>query len=91
ELNFYNLFLEDSKYKTDAAENKFIKHADGVIDIDDEKLRRVSINYEEGDMFVFSGGRIWHRVEHVKGKTTRITLGGFIGKSKIDEGYKFWA
>ena len=91
DLTLYDLFWSETQTKADAAENKIITDGDRRIDIDDLSLSRISLNYNEGDMFVFAGGRIWHRVESVKGETTRMTIGGFIGKSKGTKEYKYWA
>lgn len=48
---------------------------------DEELLRRDYFNPEVGSLVVFSGGKIWHRVEKVKLAPSRITLGGFLSFS----------
>lgn len=48
----------------------------------------LSIN--EGDLIIFDGGEIWHRVEIVNGEKNRITFGGFLGLSKNDEIIYHW-
>ena len=45
----------------------------------------------KGALLVFSGGQYWHRVERVLGTKTRITIGGFIGKSKDGSKIFVWS
>ncbi len=45
----------------------------------------------EGDMIVFDGGRIFHRVVPVEGETPRWTLGGFMALSANGERVYFWS
>jgi hypothetical protein len=51
----------------------------------------VSLPVDAGDMVVFAGGRIWHKVADVKGETNRVTVGGFIAKSRNQAGYYIWS
>lgn len=44
-----------------------------------------SIRMEQGDLIVFAGGRVWHKVTQVQGKKPRYTIGGFIATSKLEE------
>jgi hypothetical protein len=44
-----------------------------------------------GDMIVFDGGRIFHRVVPVQGDTPRWTLGGFMALSADRDGVLFWS
>lgn len=44
-------------------------------------LRRDQLNLPAGSLIVFSGGKIWHRVETVRNAPSRITLGGFLSFS----------
>jgi len=44
-----------------------------------------------GDLLIFNGGRIWHRIEIVQGNVNRITLGGFIGFSANKNEIYFWS
>jgi hypothetical protein len=44
-----------------------------------------------GDVLIFSGGPIWHRVEDIKGDTSRITYGGFLNFSKDGKELFYWA
>lgn len=44
-----------------------------------------------GDMILFTGGRIWHRVAPVEGDAERVTIGGFVAFSKDEEQVLFWS
>ena len=56
-----------------------------------KKVKRISISPEPGDMIVFSGGQIWHKVEYIKGNTNRLTLGGFLSFTKDNKGLHIWS
>ena len=61
------------------------------LDLEDERaVRRQFIDPDPGDMILFSGGPIWHRVELVKGAAERITFGGFMALTHDDRGIRFW-
>lgn len=90
ELTLYDLFWEDAKYKDDALNNEY------VLSDQNEKIFIDSLKKEEyrpaaGDVLIFSGGRIWHRVEEISGNTSRLTLGGFINFSKDNEFLYYWS
>ena len=57
---------------------------------DPSKVRRQLINPKPGDLIIFGGGHIWHRVETVEGPRDRITLGGFLANSNDDQSIYFW-
>lgn len=46
-----------------------------------KKRKRHSIVPKAGDLIVFNGGNVWHKVEDIVGAKNRITFGGFLGKS----------
>jgi hypothetical protein len=48
---------------------------------DKENLKRMYIQPPAGSLVVFSGGKIWHRVETILTSPSRITLGGFLSFS----------
>jgi hypothetical protein len=56
-----------------------------------KKIKRISIAPEAGDMIVFSGGQIWHKVEYIKGSKNRMTLGGFLSFTKDNKGLYMWS
>jgi hypothetical protein len=45
----------------------------------------------EGDLIVFPGGQLYHRIEEVYGNKARITMGGFIGYSKENKDVYYWS
>ncbi len=46
---------------------------------------------EPGDMILFTGGRIWHRVAPVSGTRRRVTIGGFVALSLDGDRVFFWS
>jgi hypothetical protein len=70
---------------------KTLQKEDGtVLDIEDwVQVPRQMFRPEAGDMILFAGGQIWHRVEYVKGSRSRITFGGFLSMGH-DEGEIFY-
>lgn len=44
-----------------------------------------------GDMVLFTGGRIWHRVTPVEGTVPRITIGGFVAESADGAEVFYWS
>jgi hypothetical protein len=46
---------------------------------------------EEGDLLLFAGGNIWHRVLTVQGNKSRITIGGFIAETNMPGRYYIWS
>lgn len=44
-----------------------------------------------GDMVLFNGGRIWHRVADVEGERPRVTIGGFTTFDNALERVLFWS
>jgi len=55
-----------------------------------EDIRRFTVRPESGDVLVFRGGPIWHRVENIGGASPRITFGGFINFSKDGKEFFYW-
>ncbi len=58
---------------------------------DAEKLHRQSLHLNAGSLLVFSGGKIWHRVEKVRSAPSRITLGGFLSFSENFKNLYAWS
>jgi hypothetical protein len=44
-----------------------------------------------GDMLVFDGGRYYHRVSKIVGRTPRRTIGGFLGFSQAHDRVYYWS
>jgi len=70
-----------------------IQLADGsVIDpIKSRKVKKMTLDLKPGDMLMFSGGPIWHKVTMVEGKHDRITLGGFFSTTADGKNIVTWA
>ncbi len=56
-----------------------------------EELYRAQIELREGDLVVFAGGQMYHRIEEVYGARMRVTMGGFIGFSKSNKDIYYWS
>jgi len=44
-----------------------------------------------GDMILFQGGQLWHRVATVEGAKDRITFGDFLGFFKDKNKIAYWS
>ncbi len=58
---------------------------------DESQLKYYKIAPNEGDLILFSEGELWHRVSAVVGNVSRLTLGGFMTRSKDDKSLKMWS
>lgn len=56
-----------------------------------EQIKRFLVKPSPGDILVFRGGAIWHRVEPIFGQLPRITFGGFMSFSADGERIHYWA
>ena len=74
-------------------ENELLEDEDKqTIDIvNDVNVQRHFIKPEPGDLLLFAGGNVWHRVEKVGGEQSRITLGGFIAETTTPDKYYIWS
>ncbi|MBE15866.1 MAG: hypothetical protein CL867_06420 [Cytophagaceae bacterium] len=90
ELTLYNLRWDHVKKKMSATT---LRDLSGKLhDLTNKKsVKRLSVSPQKGDMILFCGGQIWHKVELVKGKENRITLGGFLTFAKNKNGLHFWS
>ncbi len=90
ELSLYDFEWEKGQTKKSNHENKEVIMADGSIRyIDGEEVQY--IDPQKGDLILFAGGQIWHRVEEVLGKRERITLGGFLDYGYDKEKIFYWS
>jgi hypothetical protein len=51
----------------------------------------MAISPRAGDLLLFDGGRYFHRVAKVKGKTTRFTIGGFMMFDRAGAKIFYWS
>lgn len=56
-----------------------------------ERYSSFALHPEEGDLILFTGGKVWHRIEDIKGTKSRVTIGGFAAKSKDDKKIFVWS
>lgn len=91
ELTLFNFRWKEGQTKKDNTEDNEIIQPDGskMYVENDPNILKDKITPKKGDMILFQGGNIWHRVETVRGKVPRITFGGFIGMS-IDKSKIFY-
>tara|TARA_B110000908_G_scaffold153376_1_gene189885 strand:+ start:1147 stop:2019 length:873 start_codon:yes stop_codon:yes gene_type:complete len=90
ELSIYNWHWQDGQTKAHPAENIIVKDAKGN-SIEIKTIKKEKLDLSPGDLVLFQGGSIWHRIEEIKGKKSRYTLGGFIGRSKDDKAIYIWS
>ncbi|MGB3653517.1 MAG: tetratricopeptide repeat protein [Rivularia sp. (in: cyanobacteria)] len=50
-----------------------------------DNFRKQYISPDIGDMVIFNGGRIWHKVANFDGDKNRITVGGFLAYSQDNQ------
>ena len=55
-----------------------------------EDVKTFSVRPEPGDILIFNGGPIWHRVEEIEGTKPRVSFGGFINFSKDGKELFYW-
>ena len=90
ELTIYDLLWKDVVGKASPDENDSVIDAKGnTIYLKD--VEQFTVKPEPGDILVFSGGPIWHRVENIKGDTPRITYGGFVNFSNDGKEIYYWS
>lgn len=89
ELTLYDVFWENVKKKLDDSDNRYLVDDNGN-QIDLDKVKKCHMRPGVGDLLVFRGGPIWHRVEEIIGNKPRITFGGFINISEDEKGLRYW-
>lgn len=50
-----------------------------------------NVKPNEGDLLLFNGGWIWHRIQNIKGNIPRITIGSFTAFSKDRSEVYYWS
>ena len=93
ELSLFNFRWKDGQAKCDPNEDNEIIQPDGskVYVQTDPSIRKNKLRPRKGDMILFQGGNIWHRVERIKGNLPRITLGGFLSLSHDGKTVYYWS
>jgi hypothetical protein len=85
ELVLYDLMWDDTP--EDVRALPMSEERDGLL----ERFDKTPVDLQVGDMILFTGGRIWHRVEPVHGERERVTIGGFAALSQDEEQVYFWS
>lgn len=91
QLSLYNVAWDVAKEFSIEKQSIILETGRHLHANNEEELYREQIELEEGDLVVFPGGQLYHRVEEVYGNKLRITLGGFVGYSKTDESVYYWS
>lgn len=90
ELTIYNMLWKDVVGKASPEENECVIDKNGkTIYLKD--VEQFTVKPQPGDILVFAGGPIWHRVEDIKGNTPRITYGGFVNFSNDGKELFYWS
>ncbi len=55
-----------------------------------EHCAKAYVDPQPGDLILFNGGRIWHKVADIEGPTPRITVGGFATLSADEASVYYW-
>lgn len=90
ELTIYDMLWKDVKRKVHPENNEYVINDKGE-NIYLKDVRSFSVNPKPGDILIFSGGPIWHRVENIKGDIPRMTFGGFLNFSKDAKELYYWS
>lgn len=92
ELSLFDLKWEAGQKKENTADDRGVTPPSGkFIDLgENSKVRRQKVKPAAGDLLLFSGGPVWHKVELVKGNESRITVGGFLALTESADKLKYW-
>lgn len=93
ELSLFNFRWKEGQTKTSPSEDNEIIQPDGskMYVENNKEIIKDKIVPKKGDMILFQGGNIWHRVETVRGNTPRITFGGFMSLSLDKTKFYYWS
>ncbi len=90
ELSLFDFEWEDGQSKVSNHENKIVTMADGSArEIEGGEIQY--IDPQKGDLILFAGGQIWHRVEQVMGNHERVTIGGFLSFNYEKDAVCYWS
>lgn len=90
ELTIYDMLWPDVSKKDGHENNEYVLNSSNE-KIYAKDIRQFKIKPNPGDILVFRGGPIWHRVEPIFGNRPRITFGGFLNFSKDGKKLFYWA
>lgn len=90
QLTIYDMLWDNVKRKISPEENESVIDDNGnTVYLTD--VKSFSVKPLSGDILVFCGGPIWHRVENIGGRIPRITLGGFLNFSNDGKELYYWS
>ncbi len=90
ELTIYDMLWDNVKQKPEVENDEaVINDAGETISLKD--IRHFTVKPQPGDILIFAGGPIWHRVENIRGEIPRMTFGGFINFSKDNTKCYYWS
>jgi len=91
ELTLYDIEWSDAEIRK-SGDTILVTHDGKEVDLlDEKKLARKKLTPRPGDMIVFAGGQIWHKVEVAQGEKPRRTIGGFLTYAKDDKSIYIWS
>lgn len=92
ELSLFDLKWEEGQKKEDTADDRGVSLPNKeFIDLGPESpIKKQKVKPGAGDLLIFSGGPVWHKVELVEGNNSRITIGGFLALNKEKDTLKYW-
>ncbi len=90
ELTLYDVSWEEAEIRLNGDTKLEGKRGEIYDLLDDKQVKRIKLTPSPGDMIVFSGGRIWHKVEVARG-SERYTIGGFLCRSSDDKDIYMWS
>lgn len=83
----------------DALWGRFVEYdttTQSMVRNDGKRILQSELDYqpispEPGDMILFNGGDIWHKVDNLLGAKNRITIGGFLAKTRDNAKVYVWS
>lgn len=91
-LRVFNLRWKDGMTKPSMMNDEEVITPDkNIININsDSNIVYEDMKPQAGDLILFQGGNIWHKVTRIEGLKSRVTFGGFMGYSKVKNEYLIW-
>lgn len=91
ELSLYNVAWDVAKEFNIEEQSVILHNGTHLHAQQPQELYRQQFNLQPGDLVLFAGGQLYHRIEETYGQQMRITLGGFIGYSKNNDDIYYWS
>lgn len=91
ELSLFNVAWDVAKEFNTTEQSIILENGQRLQAGNANELYRHQFDLEPGDLIIFPGGQLYHRIEDVQGSKLRISLGGFIGYSKANKDVYYWS